>query len=176
MIPALAAALPFWRPLAAAVAVVVVVGGAYVKGRTDSTAAHEARDVRRALLLAAQRAELEEEVKTLAVKLETARGQREVVVRTILKEVPRYVKEPPVACADTGLHAPGFRVLYDAAVAGRVPDPASVASAAPVQATTAAPAIIESITGCNENAAKIDGWHEYANTVKLHNQTLKGTK
>jgi hypothetical protein len=88
-----------------------------------------------------------------------------VVVRTILKEVPRYVKEPPVACADTGLHSPGFRVLYDAAAAGVVPDPASVATAAPVQATTAAPTIVENVTGCNENARKIEGWHEFWATV-----------
>lgn len=172
----IAALIPLWKPIAIGLAVLALLGGTYYRGHSAATKKFEAIEKDRLLLQAKKRAELQAQVDTLAEKLETARGKREVVVRTILKEVPRYVKEPPVACADTGLHAPGFRVLYDAAVAGRVPDPASVASAAPVQATTAAPAIIESITGCNENAAKIDGWHEYANTVKLHNQTLKGTK
>lgn len=161
----IAALLPLWKPIAIGLAVLALLGGTYVKGRLDATAAHEARQVKVALANAKKRFELQQQVDTLAEKLETARGKREVVVRTILKEVPRYVKEPPVACADSGLHAPGFRVLYDAAAAGVVPDPASVATAAPVQAETAAAAIITDLTGCNENARKIEGWHEFWATV-----------
>lgn len=162
--PLLAKAAPFkWLIIAGTAA--VLLGGTYIKGRTDSTAAHDARLAKQALLQAQKRFELQQQVDRLAEKLETARGQREVVVKTILKEVPRYVKEPPAQCADSGLHAPGFRVLYDAAAAGVVPDPASVAAAAPVQATTAAPAIIADLAGCIENARKIEGWHEFWATV-----------
>lgn len=161
----IAALLPLWKPIAIGLVVLALLGGTYYRGHSAATKKFEAIEKDRLLLQAKKRAELQAQVDTLAEKLETARGKREVVVRTILKEVPRYVKEPPVACADTGLHSPGFRVLYDAAVAGRVPDPASVASAAPVQATTAAPSIIESLTGCNENARKIEGWQEFWATV-----------
>lgn len=173
--PLLAKIVPF-KGLIIALAVVVLLGGTYAKGRRDSTAAHEARAVKQALLQAQKRVELQQKIDTLAETLEVTRVQREVVVKTILKEVPRYVKDAPAQCADTGLHAPGFRVLYDAAVTGRVPDPASVADAAPVSAADAAPTILENTAGCNENAAKIDAWQAYANTVKQHNQTLKGTK
>ncbi len=142
-----------------------LLGGTYVKGRLDSTAAHEARQVKVALANAKKRFELQQQVDVLAEKRERARGQREVVVRTILKEVPRYVKAPPAQCADSGLHAPGFRVLYDAAATGVVPDPASVATAAPVQAPEAAESILRDVAGCNENARKIEGWHEFWATV-----------
>lgn len=162
--PLLAQAAPFKWLIIAGTAV-ALLGGSYIKGRTDSTANWRAAEMKQQLAQAKKRFELQQQVDALAEKLETARGKREVVVKTILKEVPRYVKEPPAQCADSGLHASGFRVLYDAAAAGVVPDPASVAAAAPVQATTAAPAIIADLVGCNENARKIEGWLDFWATV-----------
>ena len=161
----IAALIPLWKPIAIGLAVLALLGGTYYRGHSAATKKFEAIEKDRLLLQAKKRAELQAQVDTLAEKLETARGKREVVVRTILKEVPRYVKAPPAQCADSGLHAPGFRVLYDAAATGVVPDPASVATAAPVQAPEAAESILRDVTGCNENARKIEGWHEFWATV-----------
>ena len=150
-----------WLALGAGALVIGLLTGAYAKGHMDSTESWKAKENVRLLAAAKRRVELQEENDKLNEELETARANREVIVKTIIKKVPQYVQSPPAACADTGLHSPGFRVLYDAATAGSVPEPSAVATAAPVQATEAAVSIIEDITGCTENARKVEGWQDW---------------
>lgn len=161
--------LPFWRQIAGALLVVVLLAGVYARGRHDSSNAWRAKETARQLVEARQRVELQARVDALAANLEEARAKRQVVTRIITKEVPRYVKEPAAPCVADGLHAPGFRVLYDAAAARAAPDPASVAAAAPVPAVPAATAIIDTIAGCHSAADQVDGWRAWWATVSKPN-------
>lgn len=88
-------------------------------------------------------------------KYVTKLAKQEVITETITKEVPVYVPltDPPLS--------PGFRVLADAAAAGRVPDPAERAHAAPVPATAAAASVVANYTGCKRNEIMIDGLQEW---------------
>lgn len=161
MIAAIASLLPMWRPIAIGVLVLAVLGGTYAKGRNDSTRAWQEKETARQLAEAKRRVALQDQVDALAVDLEAAKARRQVVTRTITREVPRYVKEPAPVCADAGLHAPGFRVLYDAAAARAAPEPASLAAAAPVQAGPAATAIVDAIAGCHTAADQVEGWQRW---------------
>src|SRR5574343_1114966 len=92
--------LPYWRHLAAGVLALAVVGGIYAKGRNDATRAWQAKETTRQLAEARRRVALQAQVDQLGDDLEVARAQRQVVTRTITREVPRYVQSPPAACAD----------------------------------------------------------------------------
>lgn len=153
--------------LAGAVAIALaLLAGAYTKGRLDSSAGWQAKETARQLAEAKRRVALQSEVDTLNLELETARTQREVVTRTITREVPRYVREPAPQCADSGLHAPSFRVLYDAAALRSAPEPARVADAAPVSALSAATSITDTLAGCHTAADQVEGWQRWWATVK----------
>ena len=154
-----------WLLAGAAAIALALLAGAYVKGRVDSTAAWFGKDTARQLAEAKRRVALQSEVDTLNLELETARTQREVVTRTITREVPRYVREPAPQCADSGLHAPDFRVLYDAAALRTAPEPARVADAAPLPAVSTATAIVETIAGCHEAADQVEGWQRWWSAV-----------
>ncbi|HPA92199.1 MAG TPA: hypothetical protein PLN35_20780 [Quisquiliibacterium sp.] len=108
---------------------------------------------------------LRAETDRLAADLEAARAQRQIVTRTITREVPRYVREPAPACADAGLHAGGFRVLHDAAAAGVVPDPARVADAPAVGAAAAAGTIADNYAACLDWRAQVIGWQQWYRTA-----------
>lgn len=169
MIPAFAGMLPgllqWWRPIAIALLVAAALAGIYAKGRNDSTRAWEAKEAARQLAEAKRRVALQQQVDQLGAELETARAKREVVTRTITREVPRYVREPAPQCADSGVHAPGWRVLHDAAAGGVPPDPARVADAAPVPAAATADTVTANYAGCNEAADQVIGWQRWWSTV-----------
>lgn len=161
----IALALRYWPQIVGALAVLLIVGGTYRAG-----VVHE-RD-RQALAAAQQRElrlrveeRLRAETDRLAADLEAARDQRQVVTRTITREVPRYVREPAPQCADAGLHAGGFRVLHDAAAVGVVPDPARVASAPAVGAADAAGTIADNYAACLDWRAQVIGWQQWYSTV-----------
>lgn len=161
----IALALRYWPQIAGALAVLLIVGGTYRAG-----VVHE-RD--RQALAAAQQLDLRlrveqrlrAETDRLAADLEAARAQRQIVTRTITREVPRYVREPAPACADAGLHAGGFRVLHDAAATGIVPDPAGVASAPAVGAADAAGTIADNYAACLDWRAQVIGWQQWYRTA-----------
>lgn len=157
--------LPLWRPLAIGVLVVVTLAGVYAKGRNDSTRAWEAKEAERQLAEAKRRVALQAQVDQLAGELEAARAARQVVTRTITREVPRYVREPAPACADSGLHAPGWRVLHDAAAAGVAPDTARLADAAAVPAAVTADTVTANYAGCHSAADQVEGWQRWWATV-----------
>lgn len=81
--------------------------------------------------------------------------KQQVVTETIIKEVPVYV---PASTPDL---PGGFRVLADAAAAGRVPDPAEGANAAPVPARAFAESLVANYSGCKRNEILIDGLQEW---------------
>lgn len=80
-----------------------------------------------------------------------------IVTKTIIKEVPVYVK------ADACPMPSGFRVLHDAAADGEVPDPARIADAAPVPAQDAAATVADNYGTCLANAARLTGLQEWVN-------------
>ena len=161
----IALALRWWPQIVGALAVLMILVGTYRAG-----VVHE-RD--RQTAVAAQQREmrmrveerLRAETDRLAADLEAARAQRQVVTRTITREVPRYVREPAPQCADAGLHAGGFRVLHDAAAAGVVPDPARVADAPAVGAAAAAGTIADNYAACLDWRAQVIGWQLWYSTV-----------
>lgn len=161
----IALALRWWPQIAVALAVLLIVGGTYRAGvvherNRQTAAAAEQRELR---LRVEQR--LRAETDRLAADLEAARAQRQVVTRTITKEVPRYVREPAPTCADAGLHSGGFRVLHDAAAAGVVPDPARVADAPAVGAAAAAGTITDNYAACLDWRAQVIGWQQWYRTA-----------
>ncbi len=161
----IALALRYWPQIVGALAVLLILGGTYRAG-----VVHE-RD-RQALAAAQQRElrlrveeRLRAETDRLAADLEAARAQRQIVTRTITREVPRYVREPAPACADAGLHAGGFRVLHDAAAGGVVPDAARLADAPAVDARAAADTIASNYGVCLEWREQVVGWQRWYQTV-----------
>jgi hypothetical protein len=81
--------------------------------------------------------------------------KQQVVTETIVKEVPVYV---PASSADL---PGGFRVLYDAAALGLVPDPAAVADAAPVPAQDLARTDTENLGVCRADQLRLRGLQEW---------------
>lgn len=154
-----------WLIAGAVTVALALLAGAYTKGRLDSSAGWQAKETARQLAEAKRRAALQSEVDALSVDLETARTQREVITRVITKEVPRYVREPAPQCADSGLHAPDFRVLYDAAALRTAPEPARVADAAPLPAVSTAAAIVDTLAGCHTAADQVEGWQRWWSAV-----------
>lgn len=169
MIPVFAGMLPsllqWWRPIAITLLVAAALTGIYAKGRNDSTRAWETKEAARQLAEAKRRVALQQQVDQLAVELEAARAARQVITRTITREVPRYVREPAPACADSGLHAGGWRVLHDAAAAGVAPDSARLADAAPVSAAATADTVTANYAGCHSAADQVEGWQRWWATV-----------
>jgi hypothetical protein len=91
---------------------------------------------------AATRADAQTADRIVTRYVERVRTVREAAA-VITKEVPVYV--PSDACA---LPA-GFRVLHDAAAAGRVPDAADLTDAAPADAQTVAAIVADNYAACH---------------------------
>lgn len=157
--------LPWWRYIAGALLVMAIVGGIYAKGRQDEARSWQAKETTRQIAEARRRVALQAQVDRLGDDLEAARAQRQVVTRTITREVPRYVQSPPAACADAGLHAGGFRVLHDAAASATTPDPARLADAPAVDARAAADTITGNYATCNEWREQVIGWQRWWSTI-----------
>lgn len=87
----------------------------------------------------------------IAVKQEAAQIKIRTVFKTIIKEVPVYVK------ADDCPMPGGFRVLHDAAANGTVPEPAGVADAAPAPAADVAATVADNYGTYFETAERLRG-------------------
>ncbi len=157
--------LPWPHHIVGALILALVVGGIYAKGRNDTYRAWRAKETERQLAEAKRRVALQAQIDTLASDLEAARAARQVITRTITREVPRYVQSPPAQCADAGLHAGGFRVLHDAAAGGVVPDAARLADAPAVDARAAADTIAGNYGTCLEWREQVIGWQRWYQTV-----------
>lgn len=91
----------------------------------------------------------------IAAKQEAAQVQIRTVFKTITKEVPVYVKADD--CAVSG----GFRVYFNAAANGTLPDPARIADAAPVAAQDLADIIVENDRIYYETAERLRGLQQW---------------
>ena len=84
-----------------------------------------------------------------------AQAQIRTVTKTIIKEVPTYVK-------DTDCPVPGgFRVLYDAAAHGVIPDPSGIADAAPAALADVASTTVENFGTYHEVAERLTALQEW---------------
>lgn len=100
----------------------------------------------------------------IAAKQEAAQVQIRTVTKTIIKEVPVYVK-----ATDFPMPA-GFRVLHDAAADGTLPDPARIPDAAPVPAQDVAGTITENYGTCHETATRLVGLQSWVAAQQALNQ------
>lgn len=87
----------------------------------------------------------------IAAKQEAAQIKIRTVFKTIIKEVPVYVK------ADDCPMPGGFRVLHDAAANGTVPEPAGIADAAPAPAADVAATVADNYGTYFETADRLLG-------------------
>lgn len=63
---------------------------------------------------------------------------------------------------DSGYLSGGFRLFYDAAVRGTIPDPSGIATAAPVAVTDVASTTSENFDRCAKAYARVELWEEWA--------------
>ncbi|MRR50791.1 MAG: hypothetical protein EG825_07710 [Rhodocyclaceae bacterium] len=77
----------------------------------------------------------------------------------LFREIPRYVTPDDYPLPG------GFRVLHDAAVAGRVPDPAGAAYAAPVAAADATRTVISNYAACQQNTEQLIALQDWINRM-----------
>jgi len=81
--------------------------------------------------------------------------RQEVITETIVKEVPVYV-----SASDPDMPG-GFRLLHDAAAAGRVPDPTGIPDAAAVAAADVARTIAQNYGQCRADQLRLQGLQEW---------------
>lgn len=74
--------------------------------------------------------------------------------KTIIKEVPVFIP------ADSVIGG-GWRVLYDSAVQGVIPDPAAIADASPVPLRDAATTAVSNLTTCRAEIVKLEGLQQW---------------
>lgn len=152
--------------LAAALAVVALLGGLYLKGRGDGIESIRVQlEAERAAALAAQ-LDFERRERELQNELDLVQQNKlakvRVVTREIIKEVPVYVSPE----SDAGCTVPsGFVQLHNDAAAG-VP-PASDTPVVPhdtpsgVALSEVATAVAENYGTCRELREQVIGWQEW---------------
>ena len=152
----LLAGVPLWfRLLALAGLIAALFGYGWMKGAQHGErrlAAAESKALKEGVRIVTLRGAVTTRIET---KYLPQIARTEVITETIVREVPVYV-----ARTDPDL-SPGFRVLHDAAAAGRVPDPASLADAATVPAQTAAETIAANYGACRADQLRLQGLQEW---------------
>ena len=84
-----------------------------------------------------------------ATKYEVKQAKQQVIVKTIIKEVDRYVPN------SLPMLPPGFRLLHDAAAAGEAIDDTRLADAAPVAPRTLAETLAKNYASCNDDKQRL---------------------
>jgi hypothetical protein len=153
---ALLAGVPLlYRLLALAALAVALVGYGWLKGAQHGERkldAAEAKALKEGVRIVTLRGAVTTRIET---KYLPQLARTEVITETIVKEVPVYVPR-----TDPDLSG-GFRVLHDAAAAGRVPDPAGIADAAPVPAQDVASTVAANYGQCRQDQLKLQGLQEW---------------
>ena len=105
-------------------------------------------------------ARLQQAANKVTVKVETKYVDRVQVIREKANaiEVVREVFVP----ADSGSLPGAFRLFYDAALAGTVPDPARIPDAAPVPIAAVADTHARNAEKCLIAYATVEGWQAWA--------------
>lgn len=91
----------------------------------------------------------------IAAKQEAAQEKIRTVFKTIIKEVPVYVKATDCPMP------PGFRVLHDAAANGEIPDAARIPDAAAVPAQDVASTVTGNYEACQATSARLTGLQDW---------------
>lgn len=105
-------------------------------------------------------ARLTAEAGKVTVKVETQFVDRVKVVREKARAI-ETVREVFVP-VDSGSLPGAFRLFYDGAITGTVPDPAGIPDAAPVPVTDVADTHAANIEKCRIAYATVEGWQEWA--------------
>lgn len=150
----------YTKLIAAGVAVVVVLSamiGMYAYAKHVGYAAAAERYKIQAAEEDARRTAVAAPIAEKQVVIQT---QIKTVTKTIIKEVPVYVKATD--CPSTG----GFRLLHDAAADGVVPDPARITDAAPATASDVADTIAKNYGTYHEVAAELVGLQDWVRAQK----------
>jgi hypothetical protein len=161
---ALLAGVPLlYRVMALLALAVALVGYGWLKGAEHGEAklaAAESKALKEGVRIVTLRGAVTTRIET---KYLPQIARTEVITETIVREVPIYVSP-----ADPDLPG-GFRVLHDAAAAGRLPDPASLADAAAVPAQAAAGTVAENYGICRQDQLKLQGLQEWVSEqLKVH--------
>ena len=91
----------------------------------------------------------------IALKQAAAQARIVTVTKTIIKEVPTYVKTTD--CPMPG----GFRVLHDAAANGVLPDTSTIADAAAVPAPDVANTTVGNYGTCHQTSQRLIGLQDW---------------
>lgn len=159
--------------LALAVATVALLGGLYIKGRTDGIDSIRTQlEAERAEALVAQ-LDFERRERELQNELDLAQQDKlakvRVVTKEIIKEVPVYVSPE----SDAGCTVPtGFVQLHNDAAAGvpPAPDAPVVPHDTPsgVALSEVAAAVADNYGTCHELREQVIGWQEWYRREKEH--------
>jgi hypothetical protein len=128
-----------------------------VKAKWDESVARGKAEVER----------LKKEAGEVTVRVETKYIDRVKVVRE-KGEVIVQVREVFVP-VDSGYLSGGFRLFYDSALQGAVPDPAGIPDAAPVPVADVADTHAHNAQLCRIAYATVEGWQEWAAEQKRLN-------
>jgi len=143
------------RDIAIRLLLAVVMAGALF-GAYHSWATHQ-QDIgynraRTEFAMQAKKADDKREAVSAPIEAEHQAAEAKIVTvtKTIIKEVPRYVKDTDCPMP------PGFRLLHDAAAANvPLPDPARIADAAPAAAADVATTVASNYGLCAETAQRL---------------------
>jgi hypothetical protein len=132
-------------------------GQADVKAKWDKSVARGKTEVER----------LKKEAGEVTVRVETKYIDRVKVVREKGEAIVQ-VREVFVP-VDSGYLSGGFRLFYDSALQGAIPDPAGIPDAAPVPVADVADTHAHNAQLCRIAYATVEGWQEWASEQKRLN-------
>lgn len=152
--------IPIWVKAAIAAAIIAALAGLgwfihdSIYDRGYNTAKAEYEQAAEATRIAHQ-----EEIDGLAKSFALKAAKQRVITQTIIKEVDKYVPNTlPLLPA-------GFRVLHDAAAAGKAPvDPAGT-DVAPVAPSTVAAAVATNYANCRYDQERLEALQAIVRTI-----------
>lgn len=108
----------------------------------------------------AEVARLKEAASRVTVRVETKTVEKIVTIREKARAI-ETVREVFVP-VDSGSLPGAFRLFYDGAITGAIPDPAAIAEAAPVPIADVADTHASNAELCRIAYATVDGWQSWA--------------
>lgn len=166
----IALALRFLPQIAGVLVVLAILAGTYAKGRNDESDSWRLKVAEQREAAAEKERELARAIGAQARDLAAARGKREVITQTQVREVEHYV--PMVLESEAARQCArlpgGWRVLHDAAAAGLpAPPPAPVGTPdtpGPTP-TDSLRAVVGNYGQCLAWRDQVIGWQRWYETV-----------